>query len=339
MFAIATILIIRLQLWATNYPKLGGGKLHIAHLLWGGLGMLVAIVVLLAFLGRGRRHVAAMVGGIGFGFFIDEIGKFVTSDNDYFFKPAAGIIYIIFILLFLAIRDLWRHRWTTQECLANAMQLLADGTHRQLREHERTLVRELLGHCDPSEPMVPPLWAMLERIEQAPCPPPGRVARATTRLRDRYYRVIEDPRFAYGLVVVFIAVALGTLVQVALDAHAIYAGTQSVHVISVAGMASSVLVSVLILRGVAEVRTSRLDAYGWFDRALLVQIFLTEVFAFLEHQFAAVFELLFFIALLFALRTMIHAEHHLALINQDPLEALAEESPAVVGATVATDPA
>src|SRR5512142_1692882 len=72
--AISTILIIRLQLWATHYPKLGGGKLHIAHLLWGGLAMLVAIVLLLSFLGAARRHTGAVLGGIGFGFFIDEIG-------------------------------------------------------------------------------------------------------------------------------------------------------------------------------------------------------------------------------------------------------------------------
>lgn len=113
----ATILVIRLQLWATHYPKLGGGQLHITHLLWGGLGMLIAIVLLLSFLGRARRHTGAVVGGIGFGFFVDELGKFVTLDNDYFFKPAAGMIYIVFILLFLAIRSLgWRHRWTPQEC-------------------------------------------------------------------------------------------------------------------------------------------------------------------------------------------------------------------------------
>src|SRR5579884_3877546 len=147
---IATILVIRLQLWATHYPKLGGGKLHIAHLLWGGLGMLIAIVVLLTFLSRSRRHVAAILGGIGFGFFIDEIGKFVTSDNDYFFRPAAGMIYIVFILLFLAIRELgWRHQFSEQECLANTMSLLSESSFRQLTQEEQRLARTLLSSCDP----------------------------------------------------------------------------------------------------------------------------------------------------------------------------------------------
>jgi hypothetical protein len=69
--AVSMILIIRLQLWATNYPQLGGGKLHIAHLLWGGLLMLVAIGLLVTFVDRRWRHPAAVIGGAGFGFFID----------------------------------------------------------------------------------------------------------------------------------------------------------------------------------------------------------------------------------------------------------------------------
>ena len=64
MSGVTTILVIRTQLWLTNYPQLGGHGLHIAHLLWGGLFMLVAIGLLLTFLGRrirahGRRRSAA----------------------------------------------------------------------------------------------------------------------------------------------------------------------------------------------------------------------------------------------------------------------------------------
>src|SRR5207245_8137076 len=103
--AVATLLIIRVFLEATGYPQLGGNGLHIAHVLWGGLGMLVAIVLLLLFLSSSTRLVAALVGGAGFGAFIDELGKFVTSDNDYFFKPTAALVYVTFVLLFLAVRQ------------------------------------------------------------------------------------------------------------------------------------------------------------------------------------------------------------------------------------------
>src|SRR5919201_1284404 len=41
--AVATILVIRTQLWLTHYPQLGGHGLHIAHLLYGGFLMLLAI--------------------------------------------------------------------------------------------------------------------------------------------------------------------------------------------------------------------------------------------------------------------------------------------------------
>src|SRR6266702_1490362 len=45
---VATIVLLRFYLEITGYPQVGGGGLHIAHMLWGGLLMLVAIVMLLA---------------------------------------------------------------------------------------------------------------------------------------------------------------------------------------------------------------------------------------------------------------------------------------------------
>lgn len=125
-------------LWLTNYPELGGHGLHIAHLLWGGFFMLVAIGLLLTFLGRPVRRTAAIVGGIGFGFFIDELGKFVTQDNDYFFRPAAALIYLIFVGLFLLARAIRESdRFGVDAPLPNAVDLLAEAARGDLDERGR----------------------------------------------------------------------------------------------------------------------------------------------------------------------------------------------------------
>ena len=85
--AVISVLVIRWFLTLADFPRLGSGGLHIAHMLWGGALMLVAILLLLAYLDRPVQHAAAFIAGLGFGTFIDEIGKFVTTDNDYFFRP------------------------------------------------------------------------------------------------------------------------------------------------------------------------------------------------------------------------------------------------------------
>ena len=83
--AVSTILLVRAFLAATGYPQVGGkSQLHIAHMLWGGLGLTVALGMLLLFQSDVWKPVAAVVGGVGFGTFIDELGKFITKDNDYF---------------------------------------------------------------------------------------------------------------------------------------------------------------------------------------------------------------------------------------------------------------
>src|SRR5215471_2254748 len=107
--AVVAILLTRLFLELTGYPRMGGGGLHIAHMLWGGLLMLVALILLLAVLGKRAKRAAALIGGVGFGLFVDELGKFITSDNNYFFQPAIALIYVIFVLMFLAVRYLEPH--------------------------------------------------------------------------------------------------------------------------------------------------------------------------------------------------------------------------------------
>lgn len=100
---VVTILATRAYLSVTNYPQISSESLHIAHVLFGGIFLVVAL--LLAILSdRPNKLFVALLGGIGFGLFIDEVGKFVTKDNDYFYEPAVGIMYICFLLIWFVSR-------------------------------------------------------------------------------------------------------------------------------------------------------------------------------------------------------------------------------------------
>jgi hypothetical protein len=96
-----TVALTRLFLAVTGYPHVGGGELHIAHLLWGGLLLFLASLFPLLFANRWAFSASSISAGVGVGLFIDEVGKFITTSNDYFYPPAAPIIYTFFLLILL----------------------------------------------------------------------------------------------------------------------------------------------------------------------------------------------------------------------------------------------
>lgn len=102
-----SVTITRLFLEWTGYPQLAVGEFHIAHVLWGGLLLFAAALLLLIWCGRRVASLSSLLTGIGFGLFIDEVGKFITQSNDYFYPLAAPIIYAFFLLtlaIYLRIR-------------------------------------------------------------------------------------------------------------------------------------------------------------------------------------------------------------------------------------------
>ena len=106
----ASVALTRLFLDLTGYPRLGGEGFHIAHVLWGGLALFIAALLPLIFANRWVYLASAVLCGVGVGLFIDEVGKFITASNDYFYPLAAPIIYAFFLLVVILYLHFKQHR-------------------------------------------------------------------------------------------------------------------------------------------------------------------------------------------------------------------------------------
>jgi hypothetical protein len=93
-----TVIAVRVFLQLTGFPQIGNSVLHIAHALWGGLLLFIAVLLPLLLANRWAIQASALLSGVGIGLFIDEVGKFITQANDYFFPAALPLIYGFFLL-------------------------------------------------------------------------------------------------------------------------------------------------------------------------------------------------------------------------------------------------
>jgi len=153
----AVVALTRLLLYLTGYPQLGGGALHIAHVLWGGLALFSAALLPLIYANRWAYPAGAVLAGIGMGLFMDEVGKFITQNNDYFFAPAAPIIYAFFllsVLLYLQVRRP-RQREARAE-LYSVLEGLEDVLDHDLEpdEHSSLMLRLDYAQRNASEPEI-----------------------------------------------------------------------------------------------------------------------------------------------------------------------------------------
>jgi hypothetical protein len=311
--AVATILIIRLQLKLTNYPKLGGGTLHIGHILWGGLLMLVAIGLLLTVLDRRWRLPAALLGGVGFGFFIDEIGKFITSNNDYFFKPSAAIIYIAFICIYLLTR--WirqRSDLRSSEYVANALDVFSDAAAGDFTDSEKQRTLRLLDRGGDNQ-IAASLRELVQATPTVPTPALTRLARIASAITRRYTQVSDARWFStlvIGIFVVIAAINAAQLVLVALWALGVDLPVDWHFTVAQAGEVISGLFAVgLIYVGIARLVSHRkLDAYRSFEYALLVGLFIEQMFAYIDRSFVATWGFLVTLLLLVSVRAVMHQE-------------------------------
>jgi hypothetical protein len=287
--AVVSFLGIRAFLVVTGFPRVGRGELHIAHMLWGGALMLIALLLLLAYLDRPIQHVAAVVAGLGFGTFVDEIGKFVTADNDYFYRPAIALIYVVFVAVFLAARALaGRQRLTEREALANAIDLIETTIDRDLEPEDRARIQALLSSVrHPHRSLVADMTRYLNSVPGRPDDVPWfeAIPRAFAAM---YERIARDPAFVRGLTVAVIAYTASSIAGSAIVVASVAgpASSQPLTVSAVGQVASTLTGAGLVGLGVVALPTSRVTAYRWFLRGVLVWILVTQVFIFYDSQLA-----------------------------------------------------
>lgn len=307
--AVISVLVIRWTLTLTGFPQLGGGGLHIAHMLWGGGLMLVAILLMLAFLDRSILHLAAIVAGLGFGTFIDEVGKFITTDNDYFFRPAVAVIYVVFVVVFLVAQALVGHRQLThREALANALDLLEPRLGRPLEDDDRRAIAAMLDQADSDSELATSVRTYLDGLRRRPNEEswwetgPHRVART-------YARLAGHPAFERALTAVVVVYAAAAVVGAVLLALASPRGTGGEPSVVVLGLLGSTLIgAILVIRGIVDLPVSRVAAYRWFLRGILVWLLITQVFTFYLSQPIGLAGLLFDVTVYAMLRYAIAHE-------------------------------
>jgi len=303
---VSAVLAIRFILRITGYPSLGGARFHIAHMLWGGLLMAAALLVCLSFLGNRTRLVAALLGGVGFGTFIDEIGKFITRDNNYFYQPSIALIYIMFVLIYLAFRDLqMRSGITREEYLVNAINDLEEAVINDLQPEERDRALRYLGAIAEKDDLTLRLAALIEEASVQPHPD-GWLRRIRRYVVAGYEAVLARANRFGGLITLF---ALQLVVNAGMVAL-IVAGDLAAGVVAEASgqkggaigilpisdwllIVSTLIPAILVVIAVYALRQSRMTALRLFHRGVLLSILFTEVFMFYRNQAAALVLLAF----------------------------------------------
>ena len=252
--SVATVVAVRIGLQISGYPRIAGGSLHIAHLLWGGLLMLASALVLLTYLSRPMMRLGAVLAGVGFGLFIDELGKFITAENDYFFRPALSLIYICFALLFLLRRSIRSSgRLDEAEVKVNAVLDIGGGAGDRYLAAKR---------------------------------------RAAALLDRRWIATSVVLIFLVQALVYVVALVLVVIFEITgAEKQSTPVAPQELP-IAIAAVVAAVCYSAAVVFGAVRLLASRMAGVTWLSRATLFNLLLVQPFQFYQQQMSALLGLL-----------------------------------------------
>jgi hypothetical protein len=271
-----------------------------------GLGMLVI------FAHRVWKPIAAIVSGVGFGTFIDELGKFITEDNDYFFRPTIALIYGIIVGLFLIARYLGSRRAPTY---ADRLFYAGDGVQwaliGKLDARRRDHALENLAATGDASAFAREIKYILSTAKLADREHRSRILALRDRLEQGYWRLVSNHWLERVVIGLFVFKGLQVLISlgvgVATDSFTLHNGLSfSEWGATIAAAAGGLLA----LWGVVRLfRAAREQALRLFSASILVSILFGQFFAFASEEFLALGNLVVELLILGVLRFALTAEH------------------------------
>jgi hypothetical protein len=300
--AVATVVLTRGFLAATGYPQVGGSKFHVAHVLYGGLLLTFSLIAVLSLLSPAAKPAAAVFGGIGFGLFIDEVGKFVTKDVNYFYKPAIAIIYVCFLVLFGIVRWLARRNFRDDEAVLIGLDALQHAAVGSLSAERRARAVQLLANV--SAPLASDVRELLSRADVEPQRTTV-AGRLLEHARRGWNAATAHPRFRELVLGVLAAAAIVSAVEIGILLRHGFAGLSTGDR---AFAAATVVADLALVVGAVQLRTSVLRALHWYDHAILIEITFGQVFLYASQQLTATLNLVALLIVWALVRSAIHFE-------------------------------
>jgi hypothetical protein len=309
-----TVIATRWFLSLTGFPQLGGGDLHIAHALWGGAALFVAALLPILLAGRAVYHASAALAGIGIGLFIDEVGKFITTENDYFYPAAAPIIYATFLVAVLIwIRARAEEDPDPRSQLLTGLELFEESVEGDLQASERDELVERLASASRRAPepeqrrLAATLLGFVEAGELHVAPDPAdRLGGFRRHWRERRDRLLGGRGLRMVIVAALLVTGLGQVLalwgigsEVRLDLDQLGSAStrfQLIHLMVEAVAGVLVVIGAVLVAAVGRHRVGWTIAYF----GLLILVTLADLISFYVRQFDSILVVLGHAALLAA---------------------------------------
>jgi hypothetical protein len=246
-----------------------------------------------------------------------RVGKFVTKDVNYFYRPAIAIIYVSFVALFMLIRWLSRSRFTTEEATLIALESLQRAAIGALSDERRAHVLNLLQTAHTDDPLARSVRALLEHAATAPNQHQPLTHRISQRLAALWTSASEHRLFRSG---VFAALIVAATISAAELGWLLRDGIGHLSFSQRAFALTTIVADLALLIGATRLSRSLLSALHWYEHAVLLEITVAQIFLYSSEQLAATLNLIALLLLWSLLRWAIHYEtaHHAAPNQRHP---------------------